>query len=61
MKIPFSHTHLEIALEKTAPTVSWDSALDGATDREVERFARNAKTVREPRWEVQNLMYGFRL
>jgi hypothetical protein len=61
MKIPFSQTHLEIVVEKKAPAVFWDPALDGASDQEVERFARNAKTVREPRWEVQNLMYGFRL
>ena len=61
MKIPFRSTQLEITVEKTAPAISWDSALDGATDREVERFARTAGTVREPRWEVQSLIYGFHL
>ena len=61
MKIPFRNTQLEITFDKPAPAISWDSALDGATDREVERFARTAGTVREPRWEVQSLIYGFHL
>lgn len=61
MKIPFRQTQLEISVEKVAPTISWDAQLDGASDREIEHFARSAKTVREPRWEVQSLVYGFHL
>ena len=61
MKIPFRHTQLEVSVEKVAPTISWDSMLDGATDREIERFAKSVKTVREPRWDVQTLVYGFHL
>ena len=61
MKIPFRHSQLEISVEKTAPTISWDSVLDGATDREVERFARTSRTAKEPRWDVQAVIYGFHI
>lgn len=61
MKIPFRHSQLEISVEKAAPAISWDSMLDGATDREVEQFAKSIKTVREPRWDVQAVLYGFHL
>ncbi len=61
MKIPFRQRQLIVEVEKVASTVPFDSALDGASDREVERFARNAHAPREPRWETQALIYGFRL
>ena len=61
MKIPFRQTQLEISIEKEAPAISWESMLDGATDREVERFARTSRTAKEPRWDVQAVMYGFHI
>ena len=61
MKIPFRQHQLVIQVETVAPQVDWDSALDGATDREIEHFARSTKTAQEPRWDAQALIYGFRL
>ena len=61
MHIPFRQRQLVIEVEKVAPSVSWDTALVGATDREMEHFARTVHTVREPRWEVQPTLYGFHL
>lgn len=61
MNIPFRQRQLIIEVEKVASTVPFDSALEGASDREVERFARKSRTPREPRWDAQALIYGFRL
>jgi hypothetical protein len=61
MNIPFRQRQLIVEVEKVAPSISHESALEGASDREVERFARNAHTPREPRWDTQALIYGFRL
>jgi hypothetical protein len=60
MRIPFGHRHLVVDVEKVVPMIRGESLLDGATDREMEHFAQNAKTVREPRWDAHSLMLGFR-
>lgn len=61
MNIPFGQRQLIIEIEKVASTVPFDAALEGASDREVERFARDTQVTREPRWDAQALIYGFRL
>ena len=61
MKIPFRQHRLVIELEATVPTPGREVALEGASDREVERFARTARMNREPRWETQALIYGFHM
>ena len=60
MRILFGHRHLVIDVEKAVPELRGESVLDGASDREMEHFVQHAKTVREPRWETQALIYGFR-
>ena len=61
MNIPFRQRQLIIEVEKSAPAIPFDAALEGASDREVERFVRKAHSSQEPRWESHALLYGFHI
>ena len=59
MNIPFRNRKLVIELEQVAQSTDQFRALEGASDREMERFARTSHTAHEPRWDAAALIYGF--
>jgi hypothetical protein len=58
MNIPFRNRKLVIELEQVAQSTDQFRALEGASDREMERFARTSHAAQEPRRDVTALMYG---
>lgn len=61
MKLPFGTRNLVVTIEQGKPEIRTNAALIGASDREVERIARNHNKAREPRWETSAITYGWHL
>jgi hypothetical protein len=59
MNIPFRTRKLVIEIEQIGPAEDQFRALEGASDREMERFSRASHTAHEPRWDAQALFWGF--
>ena len=58
MHFPFRNRQLVIEVEQAPVSAESFRALEGASDREIEQFARQSRKGREPRWDAQALIYG---
>lgn len=61
MNIPFGKRHLSIQLDRGPAEFALESALVEATDREIERIARNNNRQPDLRLDVVATMYGWHL
>ena len=61
MNIGIGKRSLVISVEKAEREPVDAAALIGATDREVEQFARKRHAANEPRWEVPTAFFGYRI
>ena len=63
MRIPVRNRHITIELERVARRTVERPEMIEASDRDIERLARNGRLNREPRWEapVATLGIGMRI
>jgi hypothetical protein len=61
MKLPFGTRNLVVTIEQHPVEIASEPSLVEASDREIERIARNHNRMREPRWETAAIAYGWHL